>query len=326
MIKFHTSIFKIAVLSMMIFAFALSANANITEVIDQELKKPVKPSEVLPKHVRWGCLVCHSDTKLAKIENNKERSIFIDEKIIGNSMHKNIACIDCHTNFSYAGHPPDVPSDFKKVAGLSCKKCHPYQYELYSDSKHGKLAMSDSKKNAAKCSDCHGSHNIQRITGKVANEDFRKNYSKMCAKCHEERENSYNDHYHGAAYKTGAPDAPKCWDCHNNHKILGKKEPQSSVNEENLAQTCNRCHTGADSNFASYAKLIHGREKALKQNFVAAIYYRFFPTKKDPAEKAEVTGDKPKEQLQASAKQDSFIVKVIRFFYPKSLRPLKQEY
>lgn len=317
---------KLILITALILSIAGMASAAIEDTALKELKKPVKPSVVLPKHVRWGCLVCHSDRKLAKIENNKEKSIFIDEDIIGNSMHKNIACIDCHTNFSYTGHPPDVPEDYRKVAGLACKKCHPYQYELYSDSKHGKLVLSGSKKNAAKCSDCHGSHGIQRISGNTANKVFREQYKSMCAKCHEDRERSYNDHYHGAAYKNGAPDAPRCWDCHNNHKILGKKEGESSVNDENLPQTCNKCHTEANSTFASYAKLIHGREKILKQNLLASIYYRFFPMKTEPVEKFDDSRDKEVKRAQAPVQQDGFIKRILRIFYPESLRPLKQEY
>lgn len=311
-----------------LFMAISTAGAAVEDINIKELKKPVKPSAILPKHVRWGCLVCHADSKLAKIDNNKERSIFIDEAIIGNSMHKNIACIDCHTNFSYTGHPPEVPSDFRKVAGLACKKCHPYQYELYSESKHGKLVESGSKKNAAKCSDCHGSHNIQRIGDEEANTIFRKQYQNMCSKCHEDRERSYNDHYHGAAYKTGAPDAPKCWDCHSNHKILGKDDSQSTVNKSNLPETCNRCHTGASESFVNYAKLIHGRKEALNKNFIAAIFYRFFPSKEQPVKKAEDT-DGARDETVSQAKapvEDSLLTKLIRIFYPESLRPLKQDY
>lgn len=314
-----------------LFVFTPLAAAKTVKVItlpwDNPAKKPVPPSFVLPKQNRWGCLACHGNKNLAKFRNGKEVSLFIDEKIIGNSMHKKIACLDCHTNFSYETHPASTPKDFRKVAGLACMKCHPYQAYQYRNSVHGLLALQNKygkiagkKTKPAICSSCHGFHDIQSPRFEPFRSKFRAAAGKVCGKCHFDRWASFADYYHGRGFKAGAKDAPTCWDCHNNHRVLRKTDVNSTVYQENLPQTCGQCHNKPTSVLTSYAPLIHNRSQAFEANPIIKIVRLFIPKRPVAKEKPEV-----KPAVTLKPQPEGLLTRIWRFFFPPSLRPLKTD-
>jgi hypothetical protein len=94
---------------------------------------------------------------------------------------------------------------------------------------------------------------------------------RVCARCkqHGEAYDTYDDYYHGRAYKAGAPDAPACWDCHGSHKVLKKGKPDSAVHTSNIGETCGTegCHKGSSEKFgAEAAALIHDKAQAQEEN------------------------------------------------------------
>ncbi len=113
---------------------------------------------------------------------------------------------------------------------------------------------------------------------------IRASSKEMCgkSKCHSKSYNSYNDYYHGRAYKAGAIDSPTCWDCHGTHKVLPAKDDNSAVSsakltatsKTNLAKTCQKCHPDSSNNFAEYGKLIHGSTEVRKQNIAMHYIYK----------------------------------------------------
>lgn len=306
-------------------------NSIITLPWKDKAKRPVPPSFILPTQARWGCLSCHSSKRLSKFRDGKEISLFIDQNIIGNSMHKKIACLDCHTNFSYDKHPAGTPQNWRKIAGLACMKCHPYQAYLYRKSIHGKLALQNKKGKLGgqevdppTCFDCHGNHDVQSPRFEPYRTKFKESLNKgeVCAKCHKDRYKSWNDYYHGRAFKNGAKDAPACWDCHNNHLVLKAKNPESSVNENKMPKTCGLCHDRPTKAFTSYASLIHGRKKIVEGNPIVRLVRAIIPgggeKKSTPAAEVKQT----KEEVN-QAKSESIFTKIIHFFYPPSLRSKK---
>ena len=306
-----------------------ASNINIiTLPWDDPAKKPIQPAFILPRQNRWGCLACHSNQSLSKFRDGRQVSLFIDPNIIGNSMHKNIACIDCHTNFSYEEHPAKSPTDFRKVAGLACMKCHPYQAYLYKNSVHGNLALQNklgkiAGKSAqpALCSSCHGFHDIQSPRFDPYKSKFRAAGGRqVCGKCHTDRYASYRDYYHGKAYKNGANDAPVCWDCHSNHRVLKAKDPDSAVNSDNLTKTCGKCHIEPTPIFTSYAGLIHGRATIVGNNPIVRLVRAIFPGSKGKEPRAD---NAVKPVSTSSQESESLITRIIRFFFPSSLRPEK---
>lgn len=306
----------------------------ITLPWDNAAKKPMPPSFVLPAQSRWGCLACHSNTNLSRMDNGREESLFIDPKIIGGSMHKKIACVDCHTNFTYEEHPAANPEDFRKVAGLACMKCHPFQKYLYENSIHGELALSGKKGNLAGkeadpalCSSCHGSHDIQSPRFEPYKTKFRLGAKDVCGKCHKDRYDSFSDYYHGQAHKNGAKDAPVCWDCHSNHRIIKMKEgdTESPVSgPAKLRTTCGKCHDNPGESFVAYAPLIHNRQTALNNNPIYRLLSIIIPDRRPPASEPQDREPEPivEEVILKETENEGFFSKLIGIFFPRSLRPL----
>ncbi|MDP1808867.1 MAG: hypothetical protein Q8L35_04950 [Actinomycetota bacterium] len=295
---------------------------------DNPVKKPVPPALILPQQNRWGCLSCHSNRSLSKFLGGREVSLFIDSNIIGKSMHKQIACIDCHTNFSYDEHPAKSPTDFAKVAGLACMKCHPYQAYLYKNSVHGRLALQNKlgkiagkPAEPALCSSCHGSHDIQSPRFEPYKSKFRAAGKEVCGKCHTDRYATYSDYYHGEAYKNKAKDAPACWDCHSNHRVIKKTAGVlTPVSESRLSRTCGKCHDNPTRNLTSYAPLIHNRAAEMAKNPIYSLLSIFIKREEIAA---EPQGQKPvaRTEIVAEPRGESFISRMVGFFFPKSLRP-----
>jgi formate dehydrogenase gamma subunit len=189
------------------------------------------------------------------------------------------ACSSCHGPVHKVRKAADPGSPVsKKNLPDTCAACHSnseflarhkipiaHPVELYRQSVHGRAVLAG--KNAATCSDCHGSHAI------FAGRDSRArinhwNVVGTCAQCHQEIARQFNESVHGEALKIGVRDAPDCTNCHGEHLILDPSNPASALNAANVsAQTCGRCH--ADTRLArlydlpadrvpSYADSYHG--------------------------------------------------------------------
>lgn len=206
-----------------------------------------------------ACLVCHADKNLVKITPEGKKSLYTNPTLYNQSVHKETTCVACHLSFIIFVRPPAF--DYKKEANFACKErdCHPDSLTKYSLSIHGK--------GGATCSDCHGTHGMQKVKSKV----YRATSQEACSRkeCHQNFWENYDDHYHGRAYKLKEPDAPPCWDCHGAHNILPSKEPDSPVSEANIARTCGKCHKElgkADQTYLQYTTLIHERERIEREN------------------------------------------------------------
>lgn len=305
-----------------------AGNENIiTLPWENPAKKPVPPAFVLPKQNRWGCLACHSNKHLSKFRGGRQVSLYVDPEIIGKSMHKNIACIDCHTNFSYEEHPAKNPSDWRKVAGLACMKCHPYQASQYKNSIHGDLALQNKLgkidgKDAkpALCSSCHGSHDIQSPRFEPYKSKYRASAKKVCGQCHPDRYASYSDHYHGQAYKNKAKDAPTCWDCHSNHKIVKKESGVlTPVSESQLPDTCGKCHNNPTASMTSYAPLIHNRAAEMAKNPIFKLL-SIFIKREEVAVEPKVRKPVASPEIVTEEEEVGFIARIVDFFFPETLR------
>jgi hypothetical protein len=212
---------------------------------------------------RSGCLVCHSDRNLERLSSGRLISFYIDQAMIARSAHRNVNCIGCHQDFSYSTHGRSK-LDYRTIASLSCRSCHGAEWNLYQQGVHGKKG-----KQYPTCADCHGSHDIGLITkDPLARLRLHQSGYQVCGRCHQAYWSGYDDYYHGAAYKRGAPDAPSCWQCHRAHDIYPSKFIGSATNPSRIGSVCSVCHTGVQKQFSAYSTAVHGFARLRRTNLL----------------------------------------------------------
>lgn len=227
-----------------------------------------KPDTAIAYDAEDGCEACHGNASLTKISNGELKSYQVTG--VQDSAHKDLSCQACHQDFRY--DDTAAPTKVWNVnAGLACASCHDHEKitKEYYGSIHGKELIKGNLETAV-CSSCHGGHYI-KLTKKdpVAKAELHAAAYRVCARCHKEQYDSYDDYYHGAAYKRGAADAPACWECHGSHSILPSADASSLVSAANLPKTCKECHTGSETSFTEGAKqLIHQKKTAQSENWL----------------------------------------------------------
>jgi hypothetical protein len=230
-------------------------------------------SFTLPSYGKSGCMVCHGDRNLVRVKGNEAVSYWIDEAVLEDSAHAGILCTGCHVDFSYAAPHDEAGDQWRQTAKLACKNCHEDEYTEYSLSVHSisNTPDEDGEEDGGAykplCGDCHGDHDIQMLTDNPdAQIDMHRNGREICGVCHNDYWESYDDYYHGAAYKRGALDAPACWDCHAAHTALPSDDRRSTAHQAALPETCGQCHKEVDEGYLSYVPLIHGRRDVVSEN------------------------------------------------------------
>jgi nitrate/TMAO reductase-like tetraheme cytochrome c subunit len=122
------------------------------------------------------CIECHSSEKM-----KPEFRTITEEWRASLHAQNRISCSDCH-----GGDTKDVALAMSRQRGFLgtpkytevpefCGKCHIGILKNYLDSGHGKALKASAK--GPNCVSCHGSHNIQRASIDIINEQ-------RCSKCH----------------------------------------------------------------------------------------------------------------------------------------------
>ncbi len=236
-----------------------------------------KPAVPFVYDTQNGCQGCHGSPFLAKsTAGGGVKSFFVTG--VDASSHRAFTCSQCHVDFTHGDGKPETLSWSVNV-GLACQNCHDHEKSAaqYAKSVHAeKLAAGDLK--SATCGSCHGGHDIAKLDTDQAKRDLQLSAEAMCAGCHPDYWDNYSDYYHGAAYKSGALDAPACWDCHGSHELQPSTDASSSVAPANLAATCSggQCHdqhTGASEEFIrANATMIHGKIGAREENPLVKLF------------------------------------------------------
>ncbi len=136
-------------------------------------------------------------------------------------------CTQCHTNVGVMERHEDVPS--------------PEMIRAYEHSTHGRALLEGGISTAPACIDCHGSHSTLP-SDDPSSPVFKKEISTTCGKCHGSTATAYNESVHGKALGLGILESPTCTDCHGEHDILSKLDPESHVYSINISKTCSDCH------------------------------------------------------------------------------------
>lgn len=229
----------------------------------------------LPTAAKAGCMVCHGDAGLSRLRDGEIRSYYVDPATLEGSSHASVQCVGCHLDFAFkAPHSQLNGNAWQLEARSACKNCHKDQALDYGSGSHRIEILPGGERDPKSdekplCGDCHGNHAIDMITDNPAGRAaLHADGWQVCGRCHEDYWESYDDYYHGAAYKRGAKDAPACWDCHGWHKVLPVDDRDSLMNERHIVETCSKCHPGAGEGYVEYAAFIHGRQDVKDKVFL----------------------------------------------------------
>lgn len=216
------------------------------------------------------CLKCH-EKSLITGENDAHGGIHRNQ-IDRISWGENANCGLCH-QYHYRAPGHLITKGIEK----SCEDCHQEQQAEYEKSSHY-LSRAKGHQEAPGCMDCHGESIIQTPNSKL----MGRSVVELCSSCHGNREmtmkfqlspeviEGYNTSYHGQMYQLGyqGEEFATCVSCHDNHSILPSTNPQSSVSQQHIIETCGECHENVNINFVSYLQhytpMTHQENKVLK--------------------------------------------------------------
>ncbi len=120
------------------------------------------------------------------------------------------------------------------------------------------------------CTSCH-----QKVTAYPHGEVEPLDDVAVCTSCHSDYvKESYEYSFHGTARRLGWDEVPGCVDCHGTHDILGPEDPASRVSEENVPETCARCHGNPHPNFARGTEHVTPQDR--DRAFSLWVVWKFF--------------------------------------------------
>jgi cytochrome b subunit of formate dehydrogenase len=150
------------------------------------------------------------------------------------------SCSDCHGSHDIQRHNSTGARTSHAKSPETCGSCHEGILNVWADSAHGKLWSEG--KDGPVCSTCHHAHSIQDPTTIASREEM----PHECGNCHDDLVKSFHDSFHGKSTDVGRKAAATCSDCHTPHQNLPASDPRSTINPDNLANTCGSagCHQG----------------------------------------------------------------------------------
>ncbi|MCX6619036.1 MAG: hypothetical protein NTZ98_23425 [Acidobacteria bacterium] len=258
----------------------ISATCTQCHVLIEEVHRKVIKGELWEKeaHVLPACVDCHQPHKVRRVFYDQGmadrdclrchqneglrardgRPLYVNTAVVSQSAHAKKACSQCHVGVTPSKLRP-CESITQKV---NCGACHAEVVVQYQQSTHGQL-LARGDRNAPVCIECHGTH----ATGSKRDprsSTFPTNVPALCARCHRTGhkaalrytggEKEIVEHYvesiHGKGLlKSGLTVTAMCTNCHTAHRELPHTNPASTVNANNLPQTCGTCHSGIQEQF-----------------------------------------------------------------------------
>ena len=257
--------------------FQISAVAIVLTAGTVRAASPTRPADPLENE---RCLNCHGQRRIATIPREERdsmvspppsptgwenpESLYFDQGVFDKSVHRGLACGDCHPG------PGDLPHS-ARLPAPTCEACHETQADLYLRGVHAEK-LAEGAKDVPQCWTCHGGHDVLPPTERES-QTYPLNVLAICTGCHEQHGQSPNGQQagsqlvqsyvgsvHGSALdRGGLVVAATCPDCHQAHDIRRSDDAQSSVHRAQVPQTCGRCHVGV---VEVYEKSIHGEKLA----------------------------------------------------------------
>jgi uncharacterized protein with PIN domain len=150
----------------------VTATCTNCHTAHHELPRTDPASSVNRANVPKTCGACHHG-----IEDEFESSVH--HTMVGHTDKPLPVCNDCHS--AHTIQRADA-SGFKLEIMQKCGRCHGEIAKTYFDTYHGKVSQLGYTK-TAKCYDCHGAHDIQKISDPRSHLS-RENVVQTCQKCH----------------------------------------------------------------------------------------------------------------------------------------------
>jgi len=249
----------------------VSCHADLAKTKDFPHSSPLKPV---------ACSQCH---KTAALEF--QRSVHYSAQETGpNTVTVN--CQDCHGTHDIRGKADFDSTIFPINLPTTCEKCHlekvaakkgPGFIGQYKESVHFKALEKSGLTMSANCSNCHGAHDIKKVSDPLALV-ARRNIIQTCGLCHVGIQRDYLEGVHGKDYVKGVKDVPVCTDCHSEHDILSPRDLNSTVYTTKVAEVCSRCHDNMilsrqygflTSRLKTYNQTFHGTASKFGETRVA---------------------------------------------------------
>ena len=193
------------------------------------------------------CMECHED-EITPFQGS------VHARIKGG---KPATCEGCHGNvhtFVRSSNPAAAMAPLNQVR--NCGVCHEDMMEGYLSSVHAKsLFVSGLTDAAPSCSDCHGSHDIQRHDAAGARTSHKMS-PETCGECHKGILKEWDESAHGALWREGK-DGPVCSTCHEAHAI---QDPTTVAMRTQMPSDCGNCHADL---YKTFHDSFHGKSTAV---------------------------------------------------------------
>jgi hypothetical protein len=202
------------------------------------------------------CLMCHMHDLSMHLESRELLSLSINESAYKSSMHRNLLCSACHTDFSTTKHPVRTFKNKKEYSALatkSCSMCHTEQ-QLRKSPVHSSLMVKTA------CVQCHGSHSIKGVAAQKAG----LGQTQYCLSCHKSQISmplkngeSLSVFVDESALRNSAHGKLECAKCHSDFsKTQHPVRTFNSIRDYFIAGTelCKKCHS---ETYIKYEDSIH---------------------------------------------------------------------
>jgi cytochrome b subunit of formate dehydrogenase len=241
------------------------------------LPSSVKHAKTHPINLPNTCGKCHEDLNITtKYEILIDHPIDIYQTSVhGQATRGGIyvaaTCNDCHSTGGSAhriyspGFPESAINHFN--IPYTCGKCHKAIEQDFFEGIHGQL-VKRGETDSPVCTNCHGEHGIMSPSDPRSPVSRSRVAEVTCSPCHESIQltekyglstghlTSFIDSYHGLKSQAGDLRVANCASCHGVHRILPSSDPTSTINPDNLKDTCGECHPRISAEMA--ATPIHG--------------------------------------------------------------------
>jgi len=207
------------------------------------------------------CAKCHADIKKMRQYNIRtdqyaEYLTSVHGRLLIEKGDTRVAtCVSCHSTHEIRRKSDPLATVYHTNVPETCGRCHsnqarmqPYniptnQLALYKESYHGQILYGKiPDKNPALAPNCATCHGIHGATPPGVSE-----VPNVCGNCHSVTANAFKEGPHYIALEEAG--APRCVDCHSNHKIIFPSLAMFDGSEEGH---CGMCHSEDDAR--SYGK------------------------------------------------------------------------